>query len=422
MSSGRRSDLTILAVLGLACLMIIVAWVAWGPLRHKREREAMLRSTHSTNTEGAMVYYTLLDRLGFAVSRWDRSFDSDALNEQGVLVVLDERVIPPRHDEVLALRSWVTAGGVLVFSQTCHRLMELWDRDASKERTRWARPETERADNDAPSSRPDAATTQPTLLGVEPDESDFGENLHVLWGPSGPDDATDVEILHADSAGPRIAARPFGRGWLILLADTSFLANGRIGRTASSVLATNLASYAAWRADEGPIAFDEYHLGFGKHESGLRVMAHLLLHTSPGWSVLTIMVSGVLWIVYKGRKFGTRRGITRARRRSKLEYVHAVGETYRAAQAERIVLEQILRWFRRRVAELVGTSPKTSDRELARRLSRRTDHSPADIEQILHQCQQATQSRQVSSRHLSVMLNKLATLETETLDAHTRSE
>ncbi len=423
MSSGsHKSDLAILATLGGVTVLVILVSVVWGPLSDKSKSGAVVRTTHSTNTEGVKAYYVLLERLGFPVDRSVRPLESESLRASSVLVLLDP-LIQLRNDELFALRRWVTRGGVLVFTTRCAGAMRFWDPDVVPP---WPKrvgdPRQETTRKGSPSSTPTTVNVEKSLLGTEVGEAEFASpmTLDVQYDELG--ETTHTEVLYADRVGPRIAARALEKGWLILLADSSFLSNGRIGRAGNSVLAANLAAYARWRGGGGPVLFDEYHLGFGARESGWQVMGFLLLHTSPGWGVLVATVAGMLWLLYKGRKFGTRRGVKRTRRRSKLEYVYSVGATYRSAGAERIVLEQILRWFRRRACESIGASPNVSDHELARQLSRRSGHSPAHYERALLQCEEAIARPHVRARHLSEMLNRLAALESETLDAHPRGQ
>ena len=66
----------------------------------------------------------------------------------------------------------------------------------------------------------------------------------------------------------------------------------------------------------------------------------------------------VLFMIYKGRRFGIRRGLERERRRSKLEYIYAVGATYRSAKANRLTLELILQWLKRKIINLTGSSSR----------------------------------------------------------------
>ena len=128
----------------------------------------------------------------------------------------------------------------------------------------------------------------------------------------------------------RIAQGKVGRGRLILLSDSSFLANVNIARGDNAVLAANLVSCARAEAGGPKVVFNEFHFGSGGFGQGLGVLAGMLFTTSPGWAVLALTAAGILCLFYKGRQFGPRRGFGQQRRRSKLEYVRAVGATYRA--------------------------------------------------------------------------------------------
>ena len=235
------------------------------------------------------------------------------------------------------------------------------------------------------------------------------------------EDVDAVEILLTDTdrnrrnvPSFRIAARPLGEGRVIFLADTSFLANSRIGKDDDAVLAVNLAAYAASKARGNRLAFDEYHFGLGHHDTGWTVMAGMLVTTGAGWAVLVLTAAGLLYLVYRGRRFGTRRPAPPAKRRSKLEYVHAVGATYRAAGAHRLALALIFRWFRRRAALWAGVPASAPLADLAERLARRTGRPADRYVRILSACETAIATPDQTSGHrLTSLLNQLGEIESE---------
>jgi hypothetical protein len=229
-----------------------------------------------------------------------------------------------------------------------------------------------------------------------------------------------VESLFSDADGVRISAHQVGQGWSIVLADSSFVSNGRIGRRDNSVLATNLLAYALWRAQGDRATFDEYHFGYGRRETSWGIMAGLLLRTSPGWAVLCLTAAGLLFLLYKGRRFGTRRLPERQRRRSKLEYVEAVGATYKAAGAHRLTLKLILQWLRHRLAAPLGLSPASPVDQIASRLSEHTGKPRQRYQKILNECERAADANGLSARRAANLIEKLGTLETEILHERTR--
>lgn len=143
-------------------------------------------------------------------------------------------------------------------------------------------------------------------------------------------------------------------------------------------------------------------------------MARMLLTTGPGWAVLALTAAGLLYLVYRGRRFGTRRTPPPARRRSKLEYVHAVGATYRAAGAHRLALDLIFQWFRRRAADRAGVLPSAPAREIAEGLGHRANRPAARYERILDACEKAAAGdERLSAHRMTVLLNRLADMEAD---------
>jgi hypothetical protein len=209
---------------------------------------------------------------------------------------------------------------------------------------------------------------------------------------------------------------------LIVLSDSSFLANGQIGKSDNSVLAVNLVSYALSKAGGSKVVFDEYHLGYGHHESGLDVMGVLLFTTAAGWAVLSLTAAGVLYLIHKGRRFGFRRDLERKQRRSKLEYIYGVGATYRAAGANRLTLELIVFWLKRKLTNLVGLPQNASNGVIAAALSRRTGVDPRQYKGIFDKCDRLLARARLSERHLLLTMKQLAQIETEVFNEHRNRE
>jgi hypothetical protein len=222
--------------------------------------------------------------------------------------------------------------------------------------------------------------------------------------------------LLADAKGTRIAARQCGRGAVIILADSSFLANGWINSEDNALLAVNLLAYARSLARGGRAAFDEYHFTGG--ESEWTIMRKLLLRTSPGWAVLCLAAAGALWLAYKGRRFGVRRDPGRPRRRTKLEFVRAVAATYRAAGAHRLSFELNFGWFKRRAVRRLGLAPSASTGEIASMLARRGGVRSVRNARALQECERSLAQSRWTGRAATRLFRKLALVETEILDGN----
>ncbi|MBN1918626.1 MAG: hypothetical protein JW889_12020 [Verrucomicrobia bacterium] len=206
------------------------------------------------------------------------------------------------------------------------------------------------------------------------------------------------------------------RGCVIVLADSSFLANKLLGSEDNAILAANLGAYAVAQARGERIAFDEYHLGYGATVSGWTILGTALWRTSLGWGVLCLLAGGALFVLYRGRRFGTRYPPSRMRRRTKIEYVQSVGATYRAAGAHALTFEITHNWFRRKAAAVVGLPPSASVEALAAAMAKRTPHSARHYEQILRSCEEALAKERLGARRISALLDQLVSVEREVLD------
>jgi hypothetical protein len=402
---SHRSDLTILAILGVATVLVILALMSAGWLRKGEEGGDTSASTQSRNVEGTLVAYTLLERLGYSVARSERPLLAEELASAAVVVVLHPQV-HINGGEVAALQEWVRAGGVLVCTDDVGGLLT-GERSAGP-------PVPVQGAFRFVGTVPPTAGDLPLARDVAVAEFATPLTLDLHWEDA--DAPESVTQLFVDTAGPRIAGIRLGSGDVITVSDSSFLANGRIGQADDAVLATNLVAYALSVAQGGSVVFDEYHQGFGAHESGIGAMAVMLFRTRPGWAVLSLAAAGLLYLVYKGRRFGPRRGLERTRRRSKLEYVNAVGETYRAAGAHGLVLGIILRWFRGEAAARAGVPPSADFSLVAGRLAQRTGKPAARYERAVRECEAALAGRGPSGRRLSTLLNGLAQIELEMRD------
>lgn len=414
---SHRQECIILALTAVVAAIVLGVLLVAGLLQESGSEERWFRTTRSTNVEGMIVYYTLLERLGMPVNRSYSPLLAEDLDELDVLFLV-EPLIPLSREEASALSRWVGRGGALVC--TAHAsplLVSLHDMDTILQEER---PETR------------LLLPKPTMAGlrleIPAEAADLplardvtamqlaSTNALVLPQADSSREPVKAEHLLADVMGLRIAARSVGAGQVIVLADSSFLANGRIGEADNALAAVNLACYALAGGRGRGIAFDEYHFGFGRHESAWSVMAALLFRTSAGWAVLSITAAGLLFLAYKGRRFGTRRKPTRQRRRSKLEYVHSVGAAYQAAGADRLAFRLIFDWFRRKAAAFAGVSSKAGAHGIASALAARAKVQPGPCEELMVQCEAAAGSK-LSPRRMSDLLSRLAQMEAETFHA-----
>ncbi|MEN6337791.1 MAG: DUF4350 domain-containing protein [Phycisphaerales bacterium] len=403
-SPSHKSEYTILLVLAVLSGLVLLAMSWSGMTRQDRSGRPDLRTTRSTNVDGMLACYELFKRLEIPVERSNRMLLSANLEGAGVVFVIDPQM-PMNTGEIVNLGAWIERGGVLVASRDMGFVTEIDPAAADLMRE-------ERSSRADPSG--------PRILPLSRDVREASLDAGDTFALKLPDERTPrkaMEPLFEDSYGVRIAEHRMGRGRLILLSDSSFLDNEHLGVHDNSVLAVNLVSYAMSCSTTRKVLFDEYHFGFGDGNQGFRLLGDLLLTTSPGWSVLALTAAGILFLVYRGRQFGPRRDMGRQRRRrSKMEFVHAVGATYRSAGAHRLTLKLIYSWFRQRAAGRTGVAPTASNGLLAQELGRRGRMAAGEIQRTLDDCDGLLARPAVSQRQLTAAISRLAQIEKEALD------
>lgn len=401
MSASSRKDVLILAVLFVVAAIGFSVVVILGGSADDARAEAWIRSTRSTNLEGTIVCFELYRRFDFAPRRHESPFSQESLRDVDILFLLDPIIplSPPEEDE---LEAWVRSGGVLIESGSqlgdVHDLTRPLRSIKAPAMPALASPkkvtDTSAIDDNARRIRLASSAT----LGTAEDEQ-------TGLGP--------VEPLLIDEEGTRIAGRSVGRGYVIELADSSFLANGLIGEDDNMIVAANLPAFARSRARGSRLSFDEFHFGMTADggPTGWSVLASMLVTTAPGWAVLTLTAAGLLFMIYRGTRFGARRDVERKRRRSKLEFLEGVGATYAHRGANTLTLQLIHRWLRSRAARRAGLPTTASTQSIARGIARHTGRPPADYEVPLSRMETATREGSISKRTLHALLRQAASIE-----------
>ncbi len=406
---SHRSDYIILATLAMVTIAVCLVLSISGLLRENQQQRIWTRTTHSTNSEGTKACYLLFQRLGVSVGRLERPFLPENLEGLEVLFLLDP-IVKIQSGELLILEQWITNGGVLVCST---------DIEDDLTKLHGLRSSTFRSHSFSEIATDQSESNLPLPLSRDVQQVNFEKRLVLgLKKGAGADDLGPVVELYGDSVGLRIASRKMSAGKVVVLADSSFLSNGRISRQDNCILAANLLDYALSDTSGPSVAFDEYHQGFGYRQASLAMMAQMLFATSPGWAVLTLTAAGILYVFYKGRRFGTRRALGRPRRRSKLEFIEGVAATYRTAGANRLTLSLIYRWFKGLAAKTVGLPESTSSADVAAGLARRNQKNIGRYQAVFSECERALTRSKIQQRELKTLLVQLNRMELEITDGN----
>jgi hypothetical protein len=159
-----------------------------------------------------------------------------------------------------------------------------------------------------------------------------------------------------------VAARiPADRGELIVLTAPATLSNDGLRADANARLALSLIG----QDRRSRIAFDELHHGFGVVQH--RSLFSLLLEQA--WERVILLAGGVvlLFLLWRGRRFGRAVPVFVDRGRSLGELVTSQAGLYRAGGKRAFVAEHLARQLRHDLAQAVGLPANATDAEIAAR-------------------------------------------------------
>jgi hypothetical protein len=368
----RRVAIGVLVVLGLGAMGLVCQRVG------ERGRYVSSFSTYGAGPDGTRGLYLLAEELGARPARWAE--DLGRLPERGMLVALGSCDQLMRRQlgrlERESLEAWVRRGGVLVVAGVPDYLQKETmgvALRADPERCRptegligmLARAEAERRDESAEDDAARELEELPDALAEDPvgtyDEVTAQEELAEarLAAPVGPGlagippigmrRALEVELagdvrgdtlLRLDGPGGRPVGVvvELGSGAVIALGSASAFTNRDL-REGGGVLFARLVRE---HAPEGPILFDEYHLGVGQQRSMMRYLRQI--GATATVLQLLLLVGFVLWRA--GARFGGTRGELPPDPGGTASYVDGVARLYQKSGdpdgAARIVIRRAL--------------------------------------------------------------------------------
>lgn len=202
-----------------------------------------------------------------------------------------------------------------------------------------------------------------------------------------------------------LADFPYGAGKIVFLTDPYIVSNGGIGLVDNAQLAVNIVA-----ANDGIIAFDEYHQGYGSENSQL-------LAYFAGTPVVPIFLQCVALIAVilfsQSRRFARPVPEPELNRLSKLEYVSAMAELQQRIKGFDLAIENIYNDFRRRVSRLVGVDNFTAtNAQIAQLIAERlTTENAAEIESVMEKSKAITQGEPTNKKEVLQLTRRLRELE-----------
>jgi hypothetical protein len=304
----------------LAAIAIVIALAAY-LLQPKQDSPEHSSNSDAANGSSAALLYA--QAMGHPSSQITGSF---ALPNDGSMMFVFTPTSPYTADEADRTRSWVVAGGVLVYAS------EQGD------------PELDRA---LGVSRYSVAVesgvykANPTLGGV--DRVAGGTGGVVPMSPS----AAQVTFLRTAQGSSVGFIQKVGLGYAVVLADPLVLCNGYLEKLSNGRLLADLLGLVG---PGEPVVFDEYHHGLTA--SDFAPQAWLL--TPWGAALLWLLVAVFAGLVLRGRRFGPLVGRPAEVARSDAEWSVAVGQLLRRSGARAVTLGVLATATERAVAARTG--------------------------------------------------------------------
>ena len=367
-----------------ALATVVVIAVLLAPSAEMGTDEPYLTS-YSFARNGARGFHDIAARLGWRVERRLQPFRGsvDSVATYAVLM-------PPidlTSAEVSALLGAVRAGaGLIVIPATGSPIADSLGlrqsrRSGSAISTTWATDSQDVADSTgaglAKEPRDDA-----------PDDEDYAalydlELRHVLETTRPLPDST-VSFLSGRRLGESakrsiVLGRTLGRGRVVAVADPRLLLNDRMRDSGFAELPVRLLEWLSPQ-QRGPVIFDEYHQGFGRHASLTRTVGRGLVHTPAGRAIVVLGVAALLLLLSRAIRPMPPRPRQRIERRSPLEHVTALARAYEQVGATRTAARSLVRGLRRRRIAGRRAAP---DADLLRALAERHPGISAEVDRIL---------------------------------------
>lgn len=419
--AGNKSDWTILAWLGVVSVLILSALMLF---LHDGDEDSnsWIRSSRSVNNEGTALFFRLLESFEYPIHESDMPLNEETLSRAGT-VFLVEPLVPIKKEEIEALRSWVLGGGLLV---TTIRIEELHPRlkkicrayeDEDQEVEDPNRPQFDISGH----TRLQATLTKEGKISREVRKVCFENLSHFIPDPCSvklKNPINPYRVLYEDQLGHRIVEVYTGMGKVILLSDSFFLCNRGILLVDNSILAANLAFHALPDDRAKTVLYDEYHYTWSAAgQTGLGLMRHLLWTTAPGWSVLCILAAALACIYRESARFGIARSTERTQRRSKMEFINSLGQTFRQAGAHKLVFDILYRDFREKLIRRAALHPQTPNAVIIREIGKLKSFQarPADLTHALDWCDTIAQKQKISEQQFRQAVGQLTKIEKELL-------
>jgi len=335
---------TLLAVLGA----VVVAVALLTPEAAGRSEGG--RSSYSTAPGGLGIAYELAERTGWKVERRLAPLDS-AESPPSVQVVIDPRVALGAH-EVHRLFENVRRGGALIVSlDGADEITDSLDVDMGP-------PGRILEGYNDPQCPEHSSFRSRALLAIPP------EVRGLVWKTKPAGLTTIVHGQLRDRADLSVAEGfPLGKGRIVVVSQSAIFSNDavRVCEWAADLAVARVFEYVKGSSRGQPLVFDEYHHGFGVHNSTTTAIWIYLSSTASGHLLAQLAVAGLILLLAFAPRPLPPVDPVRVPRRSPLEHADALAHAYADVGATRTATERLVYGLRRRAGRTITVPSGASD-------------------------------------------------------------
>lgn len=388
MLGSMKLKISELSFLGFIFTVFIVIALFSKPSKDTR---VPVGSTYKSGPEGAKAFYLLLKDLGFEVERY--KFPLTHLQKhltQGEVMISIDTGSRDASRELSKIINWVQRGNTAIFIGNSPYLENEHIQAQFLHATRHS------LESDPEEVIPSAPT--PYVSGVK--------KICVL--PLRFECEREDKVVHfQDERGEIITSFKEGEGKIVLISSPYIVSNKGIREANNVFLMTNILFLEAFK---NKVYFDEYGHGYSL-EKGL---FGYFKGTPFAWVFLQCMLVWLCYIYSFGKRFGRPKEIRVARRRSALEYVEAMAEIFKKADAYQVLFQNIYLYYKvlwsRRIR---GRVDLENVKMFAAIVSERTGKNKREIITTFKHFEKAMKEKHTSKNKVFYLLEELEKIRKE---------
>lgn len=231
----------------------------------------------------------------------------------------------------------------------------------------------------------------------------------VRWLHGAPQDVVEFAVLKkqdnegiaAADGGSAASGFPLGSGRVVVVSDPDLLRNDVIRKCkwGTDVIAVHMLEWlrAGGAQPRTLLMVDEYHQGYGRHDSASEVVFPFLAEHPVGRMILVVVVAGLVLLMAKAPRPIVPAAVERIERRDPLEQVDALSHAYEQVHATRTAVARLVRGMRWRVQRAGPRARSLTDSEFLAESATRFPQLQDDVRLINDALDQPLRERELSA-------------------------